>query len=342
MSSRVWFVVQLLLIGAFWSTRAHALVCSVHAGDDLATTIAQAAQLGCSTIELDSGAVYAVQQAIVINAPLVLAIRTSGSGDAAAARVNLRETVRFLVLSNGAQVSVSNVHVHNGHAETHSGVPGNGGVFYASGFATRVTLDHVRVFDSFTLVGDGGAVYVDQYALLTATDCAFVNCSSHERHGGAVALGVHGRAVFENVVFSQNSARLHGGALYVGMAALVACSRCTLLENVASEGNGGATFCEDTSLLEFAGENWLCNNQAPKGLGGGSFAPYGLSLQWLPMEPTRYVANRNGGRLSNESSTANVALWPPYGALTGFVESSPDTPQDAHCTYERADERLER
>lgn len=335
------FAIQLLLIGAFWSTRAHALVCSVPVGDDLATKITQAAQLGCSTLELDSGAIYAVQQAIVLDTPLVLAIRTSGSGNAAPARVNLRESVRFLIVTNGADVTVSNVELYNGHAETHSGMAGHGGTFYASGEATRVTLDRVSVFDSVTLVGDGGAVYIDYHAQLAATNCTFVNCSSRERHGGAVALGMNGRAVFENVMFSQNQARLHGGGIYVGVAARVSCSRCTLLENVALEGNGGATFCDNTALLEFSGENRLCSNQAPKGLGGGSFAPYGLSLQWLPMDPTYYIANRNGGRLSNESSTANIALWPPYSALTGFVESI-DMPQDASCTYERADKRLAR
>ena len=341
MSSRVWFLVQLLLIGAFWSTRAHALVCSVHVGDDLVATITNAAQLNCSVIELDSDAIYAVQQVILLDTPIVLTIRTSGSGNAAPARVNLRETARFLIATGGAHVTVSNVHVHNGHAETHSGVSGHGGAFYASGEATRVTLDHVSVFDSFSLVGHGGAIYLEQHAHLTAIDCAFVNCSSRERSGGAVALGTYARAVFENVTFSRNHAYLNGGALYVGTAATVSCWRCALVENTALEGNGGATFCESSTLLEFIDENWVCNNHALNGLAGGSFAPPGFSLQWLPMAPTRYDANRNGGRLSNQASTANIALWPPDSTNSGFVESL-DTPQDAHCTYERAVERLMR
>lgn len=340
-------MLRLLLIGAFLAiyacTVAHAYVyvCAVHPDDNLATQITQSAQNGCSTIELDSGAIYVVVQAIILSAPQQLTIRTSGDGSAVPARVNLRETARFLLLTNGAQVTVSNVHVHNAHAETHSGVSPHGGAFYASGEATRAILDRVAVFDSFSLVGHGGAVYVDQHAHVTATDCAFVNCSSRAAYGGAVALGAHGRAVFDNVTFAQNSAYLHGGALYADTRSSIACRRCAFVENSALEGNGGATYCEDDALFEFSDENWVCNNRAPKGLGGGSFAPSGLSLQWLPMLPTRYDANSNGGRFSNESSTANIALWPPYGAHSGFVESL-DAPQDAHCAYNRTDERLAR
>lgn len=284
---------------------------------NLSAAIAASAHNGCTTLVLDSSAVYAVTTVTAINTARTLTIRCNG---ASPARVNLRETVRFLIVANGANVSLVNIELHNGHAETDSGVSSNGGTFYASGDATQLWLDNVAVLHSATLVGHGGAIYADRGASLDIRNSVFFNSTAAQGSGGAVCLRTGARATIHASYFSDNTAYISGGALHVGPGAYARIEDSVLRRNRVLEGNGGSTYSERNALLEFAGTNGVCTSTAPRGYGGGSFAAAIEALQWLPPATTTYAANRNGGVLAIESSTANVAPWPPY-CLGGYAET---------------------
>lgn len=284
---------------------------------NLSAAIAASAHNGCTTLVLDSNAVYAVTTVTAIDTPRALTIRCN---DPSPARVNLRETVRFLIVTNGANVSLVNVELHNGHAETDSGVSINGGTFYVSGDATQLWLANVAVLRSATLVGHGGAIYADSSASLDIRDSVFFNSTAAQGGGGAVCLRTGARAAIRNSYFSDNTAYISGGALHVGPGAYARVESSVLRRNRVLEGNGGATYSEINGFIEFSGTNGVCTNSALRGYGGGSFAAALDMLQWLPPATTTYAANRNGGLLSAESSTANVAPWPPY-CTGGYAET---------------------
>ena len=142
----------------------------------------------------------------------------------------------------------------------------------------------------------GGAIYVADtgiYSAVKLSDCKIDNCYSEDKGGGIFTES--GSLICNNVIFSGNHCRDHGGAICLWNNTEFTAHNCTFVNNYA-EDDGGAVYVNDAAGNHIPTLFMDCifrNNEA--GVDGGAIyvCDDGVALAGVEMT-NNYAKNRGG------------------------------------------------
>ena len=233
----------------------------------------------------------------------------------------------------------------------------HGGGFYLSSGGEGLIADNCRFVSNTALRLDGGAILCDNGMTLTdcvflgnsaknfggairsdtdngdaetisLIDCQFVDNHSTNNYAGAV-YAIDGHLVIQGCGFTNNSARVYGGAIYAAGAQDMTIQNCEFENNAAGvvSGHGGAIY--NNSLLQTIRNTVFKDNSAFHS-GGAIYASAGdhiiTDCEFSGNEANTTVAGHGGGAMyiagnyynssfSNCTFTANTAPNQQGGAL---------------------------
>ncbi len=188
----------------------------------------------------------------------------------------------------------------------------NGGAVYVNGQITdekSLVMSDV-IFDNNTSAKAGGALYIDEGAVVSADSTTFTGNKTLAGHGGAVyVLGKEGTAnttlEVYNSTFTQNQSSNNAGAVYFGKSAVAYMENVELNENesLATSYGGGAIY-STASTIEINGAT-INDNYA--NANAGAIALYSDSILTLNnVTALRNSAASNGGFIYSSKSTTNI------------------------------------
>ena len=142
----------------------------------------------------------------------------------------------------------------------------------------------------------GGAIYVADtgiYAAVKLSDCKIDNCYSEDKGGGIFTES--GSLICNNVIFTGNKCRDHGGAICIWNNTEFTAHNCTFVNNYA-EDDGGAVYVDDAAGNHIPTLFMDCifrNNEA--GVDGGAMYVCDDGVALAGGEFTNNYAKKRGG-----------------------------------------------
>ena len=155
-----------------------------------------------------------------------------------------------------------------------------------------VTLNNIT-FTNGETSGDGAAI-INNGAMLSITDCFFIDNNSSAGRGGAIFQDETGSLTLDNVIFEGNSS-FNGGAIYIDdTGVLTICGNSGFYNNTAFSG-GGAIYNKGTTEI---GAGTLFNNNKVTVYGGAIYSD-GILIVTESMFINNTSTGGNGGAIFN-------------------------------------------